>query len=244
MARTRGGLGRGPEVHGVLAYLSRPLYPLLRRAKIRRRGPRGHAPKDILLPDGYVAEVVAAGLNTPVHCTFAPDGTCYVTECGFKIEERPRILRLDVESGDYDVVFEWPDERWIKTGAVTGACWLDGSLYVTNTDTLYRLRDGALEEVVTGLPGRGDHETNYPVVGPDGRIYFSVGTATNTGVVGPDNFNYEWLRHFEDVHDVPGQDVVLAGENFESQDVWPSGNLARRVSTGAFVLYGTAMVGG
>jgi glucose/arabinose dehydrogenase len=236
----RGGWGRGPEVHAALAYAGRPLYPLLRRVTIRREGRRRHEPADILLPDGYVAEVVATGFKTPVHCTFGPDGRCYVTEAGFKIESRPRILRVDVETGDKDVVFELPEERWIQTGAMTGACWVDGSLYVSNTDTLFRLDgDGKIEDVVTGLPGRGDHQTNHPVLGPDGKIYFTVGTATNLGVVGPDNFNYEWLRHFPDVCDVPGQDVTLAGTNFSSQDVRVDGSPARRIETGAFAPYGT-----
>ena len=240
MARRRSGLGRGPEVHSLLAYFTRPLYPILRRVRIRRRGPRGHEPKDILLPDGYVAEVVATGFNTPVHCTFAPDGTCYVTECGYKIEERPRILRIDIASGAVETFFTLPEERWTKTGAMSGACWLDGALYVANTDSIIRVHgDGRVEDVVTGLPGRGDHQTNYPVAGPDGKLYFTVGTATNLGVVGPDNFNTEWLRHFPEFCDVPGADVTLAGRNFESQDVRVEGSLARRVSTGAYVAYGT-----
>lgn len=241
MRDPRKGWGRGPEVHSVLAYLSRPLYPLLRRVTIRRRGPRGHAPKDILLPEGYVAEVVAAGFSTPVHCTFGPDGLCYVTECGFKVEAGPpRVLKVDVESGEAETFFQLPAERWVKTGAVTGGCWHDGHFYFANTDTLSRVgADGRIEDVVTDLPGRGDHQTNHPVVGPDGKVYFTVGTATNTGVVGPDNFNYEWLRYFEDFCDVPGEDVKLVGRNFESQDVRVEGTLARRVSTGAFSPYGT-----
>ncbi len=121
------GLGRGPEIHSVLAYLSRPLYPLLPRVPVKRRGPRGHATKDVLLPEGCVADVVATGFTTPVHCTFGPDGSCYVTEGGYKVETGPpRILRVDPASGEYEVFFRPPEERWIKTGAMTGACWHDG----------------------------------------------------------------------------------------------------------------------
>jgi glucose/arabinose dehydrogenase len=58
-----------------------------------------------------------------------------------------------------------------------------------NTDTLSRIGpDGRSEDIVSGLPGRGDHQANHPVVGPDGKLYFGVGSVTNAGVVGPDNF--------------------------------------------------------
>ena len=230
------------NIHSILAYMSRPLYPLLRRVRIRREGRRELNPVDILLPEGYVAEVVATGFKTPVHCSFDEEGFCYVTEAGYKIESPPRILRVDATTGGYEVFFELPRVRWAQTGALTGGVWHEGWFYVGNTDTVIRVaRDGrTVEDVVTGLPGWGDHQTNYPVVGGDGKLYFTVGTATNLGVVGPDNFNFEWLRHFPEVHDVPGQDVTLAGRNFESQDVRvEDGNLSRRVKTGAFVPYGT-----
>src|SRR5918912_4327795 len=103
MAERKGGWGRGPELHGLLAYAGRPLHPLLRRITIRREGRRKHKPADILLPDGYVAEVVATGFKTPVHCSFGPDGNCYVVEAGLKIESRPRILRGNVETGETPV---------------------------------------------------------------------------------------------------------------------------------------------
>jgi glucose/arabinose dehydrogenase len=240
VAAARRGWGRGPEVHALLAYATRPLYPLLRRVTVRRHGRRSHEPSDILTPDGYVAELVATGFKTPVHCTFGPDGRCYVTEAGYKIESRPRILVVDVETGATDVFFELPDERWLQTGAMTGACWHADSLYVSNSDNVFRVdRDGQIVDVLKDLPGRGDHQTNHPLIGPDGKLYFTIGTATNAGVVGPDNFNYEWLRHFPDVCDVPARDVTLVGANFGSQDVRVEGNITRRVETGAYVPYGT-----
>jgi glucose/arabinose dehydrogenase len=221
-----------------LAYLYAPILPFLRKVRITRAGPRGHNPKDILLPAGYVAEVVATGFNAPVHCTFDEQGFCYVSEAGHKIDSRPRILKVDPATGHYETVFELPEDRWIRTGALTGACWHDGYLYVTNTDALFRIgANGTIEDVVTGLPGLGDHQTNYPVAGPDGKIYFGQGSATNAGVVGADNFAYEWLPHFPAAHDVPAQDVTLVGRNYPFHDVL--GNLADTVHSGAYVPFGT-----
>jgi glucose/arabinose dehydrogenase len=181
---------------------------------------------------------VATGFNTPVHCTFDDRGSCYVVECGHKVEAKPRILKVDLQTGQYETFFAWPQERWTKTGAVTGACWRQRYLYVTNTDTLSRIGpDGSLEDLVTGLPGLGDHQTNYPVVGPDGRLYFGVGSATNAGVVGADNFAYEWLQYCPEFHDVPAQVVRLVGRNYEFRNVL--GNLAETVRSGAYAPFGT-----
>jgi glucose/arabinose dehydrogenase len=221
-----------------LAYLYAPILPFLKKINVSRAGPRGHNPKDILLPAGYTAEVVATGFNAPVHCTFDDDGFCYVSECGHKIDSKPRILKVNVATGEYEPFFELPEERWIKTGAFTGACWHQGALYFTNTDTLSRLTpDGGIEDLVTDLPGKGDHMTNYPVAGPDGKLYFGQGTATNAGIVGADNFAYEWLPTFPEFHDVPGQDITLTGRNYEYQNVL--GSVKETVHSGAYVPFAT-----
>jgi glucose/arabinose dehydrogenase len=145
---------------------------------------------------------------------------------------------VDTGTGECEQVIELPEERWFRVGALTGACWRDGALYFANTDTLSRLTpNGQIEDIVTGLPGCGDHQTNYPVAGPDGKLYFGVGRATNADVVGADNFAYEWLPHFPDTHDVPAHDVTLTGRNYAFQDVL--GNVAETVRTGAFAPFGT-----
>ena len=189
-----------PDFDSLLAYMYAPLQPLVKRLRIRREGPRDHNPRDILVPEGYAVEVVATGLSAPVHCTFDEEGYCYVSECGHKIESKPRIVRVNVETGDQQTFFELPDDRWNQTGAFTGAVWHDGYLYFSNTDTISRLTpDGTIEDIVTDLPGKGDHQTNYPVVGPDGKLYWVQVSATNTGLVGADNFSYEWLPKFPDI---------------------------------------------
>jgi len=75
------------------------------------------------------------------------------------------------------------------------------------------------------------------VVGPDGKIYFRVGTATNSGVVGLSEYAFEWPRRFPEFHDVPGTDVVLTGRNFEMANV-VGGKLTEKVRTGAYVPFG------
>jgi hypothetical protein len=63
---------------------------------------------------------------------------------------------------------------------------------------------------ISHLP-TGDHPTEQPVI-KDGYIYWSQGSATNSGVVGHDNANGAHQ------HDIPCQDVVLSQNTFESGD--------------------------
>jgi glucose/arabinose dehydrogenase len=232
------GSHHAPMLPDWLAYFYQPILPYLKKIKINRSGPRGYNPKDILLPEGFVAEVVATGFHAPVHCTFDDQGYCYVSESGHKIDSKPRILKVNTQTGEYTVFFELPEARWIKGGAFTGACWHNGYLYFMNTDTLSRITpDGEVEDLVTDLPGKGDHQANHPIIAPDGKIYFGQGCATNCGVVGADNFAFEWLPKFPDFCDVPAQDITLMGWNYEYQNVL--GDIRDTVESGAYVPFGT-----
>src|SRR5687768_11509522 len=147
-----------PMIPDWLSYLYQPILPYLKKIKIRREGPRGYNPKDILLPQGYVAEVVATSFNAPDHCCFDDQGYCYVVESGHKIDDPPRVLKVNTQTGSWETFFTLPENQWIKSGALSGACWHDGYLYVMNTDTLLRIgQDGQSEQILTDLAGRGDH---------------------------------------------------------------------------------------
>ncbi|MCA1842230.1 MAG: PQQ-dependent sugar dehydrogenase, partial [Actinobacteria bacterium] len=80
---------------------------------------------------------------------------------------------------------------------------------------------GQVRDLITGLPGQGDHQTNQ-IVFKDGLMYFGVGTVTNSAVVGHDNAVFGWLSRrntaLHGLHDVPCQDVTLTGQSFESRN--------------------------
>ncbi|MGH2417807.1 MAG: PQQ-dependent sugar dehydrogenase [Candidatus Limnocylindria bacterium] len=231
------------DVPTLLSVLYTPLQPIVKRLHLDRRGTRRFVPADINLPAGYAAEVVADGFTAPVHACFGPDGAAYVTECGHKSDLPPRVYRVDVSSGARELVVELAD-RWTPTGAATGAAWLDGALFVANTDSVLRVDPdgGDVTEVVTGLPGLGDHQTNHPVVGADGRLYWGQGCVTNMGVVGADNFGYEWLATYPGTHEVPGADIELVGRNYAVPNVL--GNPLTSVESGAYVPFGTTTSAG
>ncbi|GAB3826816.1 hypothetical protein GCM10028895_38300 [Pontibacter rugosus] len=97
--------------------------------------------------------------------------------------------------------------------------------------------NGNIAPLVENLPTMGDHHTNGPVIGPDGSLYFGLGTATNSGIVGPDNYDYGWLKRHPEFHDIPCRDIVLKGHNFTSEI--PLGSKSGKQTTGAYSPYGT-----
>ncbi|MDP2312653.1 MAG: PQQ-dependent sugar dehydrogenase [Pseudomonadota bacterium] len=204
--------------------------------EVRDVAPRTAAAADVALPEGYRIEVVATGLTFPTAVTFDDAGGIYVVEAGYAYGEvftTPRILEV-LPGGGLRPVVSGENPPW------TGAVWHEGAFYIAeggqiDGGRIVRARpNGPIEPLVEGLPGLGDHHTNGPAIGPDGWLYFGQGTATNSAVVGEDNRGFGWLERHPDFHDTPCEDVVLAGQNFESRA--PDG---KKSTTGAYVPFGT-----
>jgi glucose/arabinose dehydrogenase len=198
-------------------------------------------PGEIALPDGYRMQAVATGLTFPTGVTFDDRGGVYVVESSYSYGEvftTPRLLRIE------------PDGRATQAAGATmngpwnGVAFHGGSFYVSEGGVLAGGRilkispEGRIQPLVSDLPTFGDHHTNGPAVGPDGMVYFTIGTATNAAVVGPDNYQFGWLLRKPGFHDIPCQDITLTGENFSSTNVLkPDSN--KPVRTGAFLPFGT-----
>jgi glucose/arabinose dehydrogenase len=131
-----------------------------------------------------------------------------------------------------------------NNGPWTGVIYHQGQFWIAEGGTLRggRLlkvaRNGSITPLLSNLPSQGDHQTNGPAVGPDGKLYFGIGTYTNSGVVGEDNYRFGWLVREPHAHDIPCRDVVLRGVNFTSPDPFTPQEDDRTV-TGAFVAFGT-----
>lgn len=206
--------------------------------ELPKNGERRVAAADVALPDGYRIEVVASGLTFPTGVTFDATGTPYLVESGYsygEVWEVPKLLK--VENGTMTTVAEGG-----KNGPWTGVTSHGDYFYVAEGGALeggriLRIsRDGKIQSMIEDLPSRGDHHTNGPVAGPDGALYFGIGTATNSGVVGEDNYKFGWLKRNPDFHDVPCKDVRVTGQNFRTADVIKDNG---EVTTGAFVPFGT-----
>lgn len=200
--------------------------------------PRRVDSADIALPAGYRIEAVATGLTFPTGVAVDESGTPYVTESGYSYGEawtEPRLLRIEPD-GRRSVV-----ARGGRNGPWNGVAYADGHFFVSEGGQLeggriLRIeRDGKVEVLVKGLPSMGDHHTNGPAIGPDGAVYFAQGVVTNSAIVGEDNAQFGWLKRFPTFHDIPCEDIRLAGVNYESKNPLGEG----QATTGAYSPFGT-----
>lgn len=184
-------------------------------------------------------EVVIDGLTFPTGVAFGSDGSIYVSESGLPFGGAPpggRIVRITDR-----------ERAVVATGLrppVNGVTVIGQDLYISEGGHPARISrvsaDGRTEAVLEDLPGPGNYHTNMAVIGPDARLYFGQGAMTNTGIVGLDAYELGWLQRLPHAHDLPGFDIVLTGENVETDDPFSDGT----TSTGAFVPFGTTTSAG
>jgi glucose/arabinose dehydrogenase len=188
--------------------------------------------------------MVSNGLTFPSALTFDDKGQLYVIEAGYSYGEIftvPKLLRVEANGATTEIAHGGKNGPW------TAVDFYKGDFYISEGGTLEGGKilkvsmDGKITTLVDGLPGYGDHHTDGAIV-KDGYVYFGQGTATNSAVVGKDNFGFGWLARKKDFHDIPCEDVTLAGENYETENVLSEDK--EIVKTGAYVPYGTATTKG
>jgi glucose/arabinose dehydrogenase len=200
---------------------------------------------DVLVPAGYLVSLAASNLTFPTGVAFDDTGEVYVVESGYSYGEvwtTPRLLHIERGGTIKEIA------RGERNGPWTGVTFHAGKFYVAEGGVLEGGRilrielDGKVAVIVSNLPSFGDHHANAPLVGPDGWLYFTQGTASNSGIVGEDNAQFGWLKRKPEFHDIPGQNIELVGRNFTSRD--PLNPKAGRVTTGAFLPFGQASTPG
>jgi glucose/arabinose dehydrogenase len=184
---------------------------------------------------GYKIEPVLWNLTLPSSVAFDDKQNMYIAEAGYaygELETTPRILKIDVNG----TISSFVDRHLY--GPITDIVYHQGSLYVANRGKIsaVNILNGHVTDIIMALPSLGDHPVGQIAFGSDGRIYFGIGTATNSGVVGEDN--YEWLKLLPTFHDIPAKDIKLADRNFKSANPLIPINPNIRNITGAFSPFG------
>jgi len=183
-------------------------------------------------------ELVADQLSFPTSICFDDGGVPHIAISGLPWDGAKRggmVYAVDSE-GKLNTIaegFGYP---------VNGICFHKGSFIISDGGYPGKIisldPNGNQSIILDNLPGLGNYHTNMVAVGPDGKIYFSQGALTNTGVIGMDAYELGWLGRLPHNCDVPGYDIVLSGENFETVNpLAQNGEL--KASTGAFSAFNT-----
>ena len=142
------------------------------------------------LPEGFTIEVFAEDLVNPRMIDVAEDGTLYVTR-----RSVGDVMMLRDADGD-GRVDESPEERQVVAQRpMMHGIEVDGdTVYLTTVSEVFRTQrraDGTLEpleRIIDDLPAGGQHPNRMVQMGPDGKLYISVGSTCNAcGETDPEN---------------------------------------------------------
>lgn len=138
--------------------------------------PKGVRPQ---VPEGFVIEPFVTGLANPRWMALAPNGDVFLAE---HYAGKIAILR-GRKAYTFATGFSRPH----------GLAFHKGALYVGDTQAVWKLdyADGALKAgkrrriTSEGFGPWGNHWTRNIVFGPDGVLYLTIGSASNTGIDPP-----------------------------------------------------------
>lgn len=176
------------------------------------------------------------GLTAPVAIAFETTEGPYkdstiIAESG----DKPRIYGFRSDGSQFWV---WPKrtripfigDQFAIYGPIGGMALHKGKVYVSHRDangmgviTAFDY-EGNHSTVVADLPARGDYSVTDLAIHPrDGRLFFGVGAATNSGVAGLDNWDVGWVEDYPDFADRSYVNLKLNGYRFTTTN--PKGGL-------------------
>lgn len=129
-------------------------------------------------PDGFTVRPFAVDLGKPRIIAVAPDGSVYVTRRGS--DDIVRLL-----DSDTDGVADQVQQAAAGIKDVHGIAFHDGKAYLAAIREVYVADvrpDGSLGEpraIADDLPDAGQHPNRTLAVGPDGKLYLSIGSTCN-----------------------------------------------------------------
>lgn len=156
------------------------------------------------------------GLKKAVDFAMDDEENCYIAY-------KSKIQFIDNKGKSYNVFSD-------KNMNINSMEYYKGKLYFSSYNSVYSydIQKKKREEIISGLPNFGDHKNSLVKVNGD-YLYITIGSATNSGVVGLDN---SWVKNHPFSHDISPYKITLRGINFDEG------------KTGAFVNYGTRNIDG
>ncbi|MGK7928869.1 MAG: sorbosone dehydrogenase family protein [Spirulina sp.] len=192
-------------------------------------------------------QIVARGLNFPTSLAVDDAGGLYVAESGLPFAGAPPGGRVHRVEPDGNLTCLRDNLR----PPVNGLTYHQGGFYLSEGGYPGRISrlslTGDWSVVVDNLPGQGNYHTNMVAVGPDGKLYFSQGAMTNSGIVGLDAYDLGWLKRLPHPCDIPGYEIELRGINVETENPLVGSDRKAekpRIQTGAFSPFGTQTIPG
>jgi glucose/arabinose dehydrogenase len=180
-------------------------------------------------PPDFDLKLYAQNLTGPSGFCFDQDGTMFIAEGGVG-DTSPHIFgkRADdsiIEIYPHGTRVPFIQKQFKIYGPIGGICASNGKVFVSHRDaegygviTAFNY-DGSHSTVTYGFPTQGEFGMTDRAINPnDNRLYFGVGAATNSGVVGIDDWTIGWLRKHPQVCDVSPVDLKLYGLKFYSKN--------------------------
>jgi glucose/arabinose dehydrogenase len=179
-------------------------------------------------PTGYELKPYIRNLTAPTAIAFDNEGSLIVAEGGLG-GYSPRLFGYKPDGTEFTI---YPRERripFVKSpfaiyGPIGGMVVVQGKVFVSHRDangkgaiTAFGY-DGSHNTVVADLPAEGDYSVTDLAINPNGRLYFGVGAATNSSVVGLDNWATGWVRDYPKFCDQPWVDLKLLGYRFDTRN--------------------------
>jgi glucose/arabinose dehydrogenase len=160
---------------------------------------------------GVKSEILFKGLRDAVDFTMDNEGKYYIA---FK----DRIQYIDKVGKSYNVFIN-------NKLSITSLDYNNEVLYYASGTCVYayNLISKENKEIIKDIPNYGDYNSSLIKIYGE-YLFVTIGSATNSGVVGPDNM---WLDEYPQNHDITPKSITIKGVNFGDK------------KTGSFVSYKT-----